>query len=184
MYSRSSSFETFIKMVLSPKFQFKMWDIPVSIFWGHLPLKTAFIWGIFKFGLVKFQSTVRSHQWLLIYYTFYVLRSSRLAGWLAGWPAIWPIIMPPRSPSCKLRLTRISEWMKFQDGPNVAICLHKLNASWETIGPSGLSVLHGFKCPLSMAVFSLSLSLLPGYFSHKGFVLRSCTMQFLSGKGR
>jgi hypothetical protein len=29
--------------------------------------------------------------------------------------------MPLRSPSCKLRLTRISDRLKFQDGPSVAI---------------------------------------------------------------
>ena len=45
----------------------------------------------------------------------------RPGGWLAGWLVGSPIIMPLRSPSCKLRLTRISDRLKFQDGPSVAI---------------------------------------------------------------
>ena len=32
-----------------------------------------------------------------------------------------PIIIPLRGPSCKLRFARISDRLKFQDGPSVAI---------------------------------------------------------------
>ena len=37
---------------------------------------------------------------------------------MGGW--ISPIIMPLRGPSCKLRLARVSDKLKFQDGPSVA----------------------------------------------------------------
>ena len=43
--------------------------------------------------------------------------SSTLCG--ACW--FWVIILPPWGPSCKLRLSRFSAELKFQDGPNVAI---------------------------------------------------------------
>ena len=40
-------------------------------------------------------------------------------GWVAGW--IRKIIIPLRGPSCKLRFARISDRLKFQDEPSVAI---------------------------------------------------------------
>jgi hypothetical protein len=47
--------------------------------------------------------------------------SRYVGGWLGGWLVGSPIIMALRSPSCKLRLTRLSDRLKFQDGPSVAI---------------------------------------------------------------
>ena len=42
-----------------------------------------------------------------------------MAGWVAGW--IRKIIIPLRGPSCKLGFARISDRLKFQDEPSVAI---------------------------------------------------------------
>ena len=69
-----------------------------------------------------FQIWVRSDQWLLIYSNF---QGSRFGSWLA-------IIVPLGSPSCKLRLTRISDRLKFQDGPSVAT-IHGANKNNELI---------------------------------------------------
>ena len=48
-----------------------------------------------------------------------------VAGWLGGWVAGWlagrVIIVPLRGLSCKLRLSRLSAELKFQDRPSVAI---------------------------------------------------------------
>ena len=46
-----------------------------------------------------------------------------VGGWVGGRVGGWfnPIIMPLCGPSCKLRLSRFSAKLKFQDGPSVAI---------------------------------------------------------------
>ena len=40
----------------------------------------------------------------------------------AGYNTFCQINIPLRGPSCKLRLSRFSAKLKFQDGPSVAIC--------------------------------------------------------------
>ena len=49
-----------------------------------------------------------------------------MAGWVAGWLAGRVIIIPLRDLSCKLRLSRFSAELKFQDRPSVAKSVDKL----------------------------------------------------------
>ena len=60
-------------------------------------------------------------------------------GSVGGWPGgrvTIPIIIPLRGPSCKLRFSRISERLKFQDEPSVATSSMEDNLQWMTT-PNG-----------------------------------------------
>ena len=51
----------------------------------------------------------------------YATSAAGYASSAAGYAQFCQIIIPLRGPSCKLRLSRFSAKLKFQDGPSVAI---------------------------------------------------------------
>ena len=64
-----------------------LWDIQIFLFWGYLPLEVVFHWSLSSskpfFTLVwshehMFKIWGRSHQWLLRYSNFHILKSSSI----------------------------------------------------------------------------------------------------------
>ena len=53
------------------------------------------------------------------------LKTDAVGGWVGGWVGSGERIMPLCGPSCKLRLSRSSAMLRFQDRPSMAIGLEE-----------------------------------------------------------